>query len=120
MLVGNTKYRRKIREEIEQSPLYICGKVMKEVKTLKFLGDTLTFNLEESVHETVVRRIGVAKHSIIELRTIIEDTRSKIIGGINIALDIFNSAILQMVLHNCETWNYISIKTYRILNNFFN
>ena len=50
----------------------------------------------------------------------IEDTRSEKLGGINIALEIFNSSIVPAVLHNSETWINIPWKTLKTLTKFFN
>ena len=50
----------------------------------------------------------------------IEDTRSEKLGGINIALEIFNSAIVPAVFHNAKTWISIPQKTLKILTKFFN
>ena len=66
VILGNKKSRKKLRDEEERNPLLLCGQKMKEVKSIKFLGDVITHNLEESVHETVQRRITVAKHTIAE------------------------------------------------------
>ena len=91
---------------------------MKEEEATKYLGDFITVSLEESIHETVTKRIGLARHSIYELRNIIEDTRAEKIGGINLAFEIFDSSIVSSLLLNCETWYHIQKKTIRVINSF--
>ena len=76
MVVGNKKARKGIIRQLEKNPLTLSGKMMKEVKVTKYLGYFLAPSLEQSVHETVLRRIGLAIHSIYEIRTIIEDSRA--------------------------------------------
>ena len=120
VLVGNKKARKKLRDELQRKPIYIGGHEMQETKHVKYLGDMVSFDNNESIHETVKRRIGLAKFSVIELRTLIEDTRASKNGGINIAFDIFNAAIIPSILYNRETWINIPKKTLKILEDFFN
>ena len=68
VILGNKKSRKRLRDEEERKPLLLCGQKMKEVKSIKFLGDVITQNLEESVHETVKRRITVANHTIFDIK----------------------------------------------------
>ena len=116
VIIGNKKARKALKGKLSKNPLHLCDTEMLETKSVKFLGDLICSNLSESVHETVKKRLAIAKYSIVELRTVIEDSRASKIGGINIALDIFNSAILPSVLHNCETWSDISRKTMKLLD----
>ena len=109
-----------LKEELNTNPLFLCGEPMKEVKAIKYLGDWILFDLKESVHQTVLKRLGVARQSMYELRTIVEDSRAISIGGINIAFNIFEAAVVSMLLHNAESWFDISKKTYKLLNDFFN
>ena len=93
---------------------------MTEVKVTKYLGDCLAPSLEDSVHQTVLKRIGLANHSIYEIRTIIEDSRAGTIGGINIGYTIWEQAVIPSLLYNSESWLSISKKTIKLLNNLFN
>ena len=90
MVMGNKKARKVIKSQLEKTLFIICGDRMKEVNILKYLGDFLGQSLEESVHQTVLQRIGLAKHSIYEIRAIIEDARATKLGGINIAYSLWN------------------------------
>ena len=92
---------------------------MKEVKVMKFLGDYICNSIEDSVHQTVSKRIGIAKQAVYEIRAIIEDRRAGCIGGINLAFDIFNASVVTMVLHNCETWGKVPKKSLKMLNDLF-
>ena len=47
------------------------GALIKEVKELKSL-NILSFDLADSVHKTVIRRIGISKHASTEVRTVLE------------------------------------------------
>ena len=101
--MGNKSARKRLKEQCTKAPLTLNGKNMKEVKVVKYLGDYLSYNVEESIHQTVIRRLGIANHAAYELRSIVEDTRAEKIGGINVAFDIFEASIVPMWLHNSET-----------------
>ena len=91
---------------------------MKEVKNLKFLGDIISTTPEESIHKTVLKRQAIVKQTIIEIRTIIEDTRASNIGGINLAFDLWET-VISSLLYNAETWLNIPKKTIKLLKNIF-
>ena len=73
LIIGNKKEQKRIQKEIDKIPLRLCQKNMKQVKVLKYLGEFLTSDLSESVHQTVVKRVGVATLSIYEVRAVVED-----------------------------------------------
>ena len=56
VIVGNKKVRKSLKAQLDKSPLSLCNTSMKEVKVLRYLGEQITYNLEESVHQTVVKR----------------------------------------------------------------
>ena len=68
LIMGNRRFRKKILSELKENPLKLCGHDMKETKALKYLGDFLSYDLEDSIHQTVLKRIGIAKHTINEIR----------------------------------------------------
>ena len=119
LIMGNKKVRKKMNEDIEKSPMKLGNQTMKEAKAIKLLGDLISINLEESVHQTVMKRAGVVNHAIFEARTVIEDTRANSLGALDVAFNIWNSGILAMLLYNSETWINISKKTIRVLDNLF-
>ena len=53
---------------------------------------------------TINKRIGLAKKSIYEIKHIVEDSRTKVIGGIKTGLLLWNSCILPFLLNNAGTW----------------
>ena len=119
LVIGTKKSRRAISNEIMETPLKLGGEAMKEDKAIRYLGDFLTFNLEESVHLTVVKRLGVARQILYEIRAVIEDLRAQRLGSLGTAFDIYEQSVLQMILVNSETWVSIPRKTMKILDDFF-
>ena len=93
---------------------------MKEVEEVKYLGEMISINNDESVHKTVLKRIGLAKRSVIEIRSIVEDSRAVRLGGINVAFQLFESVVLSSIFYNSETWDFTPKKTIKVLDNFFN
>ena len=67
--------------------------------------------MEQSVDDTVKDRTGRAKIAIFEVNSILEDVRMQKIGGIRGAFDIWELAIIPMLLNNCDTWLNISNDT---------
>ena len=60
------------------------------------------------------------KQSIFEIRAIIEDSRASEIGGMNLAFEIWEAAVIPMLFYNSGSWTNISGKTMKVLNNIFN
>ena len=94
LVIGSKKARKSIDSQLEKAPLTFCGSTMNKVKVLKYLGDSISFSCEDSVHQTIVQRIGMVKHSIQELRAIIEDRRAQSLRGLNVAFMIWEQSIV--------------------------
>ena len=56
LVMGNKKTRAKLQEEIRKTPIKLSNQNMKEVTVMKYLGEQISFNLEESVKQTVTKR----------------------------------------------------------------
>ena len=119
LVMGNKKNRKSLITQLKKSPLTLNDKEMKEEKVIKYLGDSLASSLEESVHQTVVKRVAIVRHSIYEIRTVIEDTRAERLGAINTAFSLWEEGILGMLLYNSETWISMRKKTIKILDDVF-
>ena len=120
MVIGNAKAKKEIRSELEANPRILCGKPMQEVNIIKYLGDYLSVSLEDSVYQTVLKRAGIVKQSIYEIRAIIEDRRANQIGGINLAFEMWDAAVIPMLFFNSESWTNMSRKTFKVINSLFN
>ena len=96
----------------------LCGSVMKQDTKTKYLGDMLSANgLADSVFETVKSRTGIAMKSIFEIRSVIDDCRSRICGGLATGLLIWESAVVPRLLYNAEVWIDVNDKTIKQLEN---
>ena len=103
--MGNKKTRTKFNSQLRKFPLTLCDINMKESKVIKYLGDYLSSSLEDSVHQTVMKRSAVVRLAIYEIRTIIEDAREQ--------------SILPMLTFNGESWIGMGKKTLKVLNDLF-
>ena len=99
----------------------INNKVINENKSEKYLGDYLhNKGSQSSIHETVDKRYWRTVSAILETKTVIEDYRSQHIGGLLIGIDIWELAILPMLINNSGTWDLISTETNKKLNSLQN
>ena len=107
---------RKLIEE--NKSLSINGQDVKIKQEEKYLGDYLhSFGLAKSVEVTVVKSYGKCLKSVIELKSMIEDYRMHSLGGISSGLDIFNMAILPVMLNNSAIWIMMNKKSINKLEN---
>ena len=67
--------------------------------------------MAESVAATVDKRRGLVIRSIFEIRTVIDDCRSHVAGGLTSGLDIWEMAVIPMLTNNAECWQDVSNKT---------
>ena len=106
ILFGKRNQIMKIRKNIEENKsLTLNGQQIKIKEEEKYLGDFLhSSGLSKSVEVTVKKRYGICIKSVLELNSVINDFRMLTLGGINVGLDIFQMAILPVLLNNSATW----------------
>ena len=97
--IGSHSARKAIDDELLERPVTLCGQVMKKFQEAKYLGDWISEKgLSESVACTVKKRKGFAIASIHEIRSVIDDCRSNLCGGIQVGLDIWEIGVIPMLL----------------------
>ena len=105
VVFGNKRRRLEILEQLKQNPLTLCQKKVSRFETFKYLGDYLSGEgLADSVNVTIAKRKGITKRTIYEIRSIVDDCRSTITGGIITGIQIWEMALIPMLLYNAETW----------------
>ena len=60
IMLGDNKAVKELKEEANKTPLMISGRVMERVESIKYLGDLVSNSSEESIHQTVMKRISLA------------------------------------------------------------
>ena len=104
VILGKKKAREKMIEEFEETPSKLYDKPLDIVNHESYLGDVIGINTSESITLTINKRIGLAKKAIFEIKNIVEDCRSKVIGGIKSGILIWESCVIPFLLNNCSTW----------------
>ena len=115
LVIGDKKARNKILDELKVHPLKLNGKTMKTVDSEKYLGQILSANIPDSIHETVKRRVGVANHSVFEIRAVVDDARAEAVGRLSVGFTIWETAVIPALLHSAEVWVNISEKSIKLL-----
>ena len=112
LVMGGKRPRQEIEDKLALNPLQLCGSDMKKEDKFKYLGDYLSsLGLAGSVEATVNKRKGLVTRSIFEIRTVVEDCRSQICGGLTAGLDMWELAVIPILTNNAECWLDISSKT---------
>ena len=98
ILLGQKEEQDKIRTALKKSPL-ICGSfVVQEKQSDKYLGEIFhTDGLSRSALETIKARAGKIKAVSYEIRAIIEDYRSEIVGGALCGLELWKICALPLL-----------------------
>ena len=102
----------------------MLGKVvLNEKGSEAYLGDILSSQgLRASTEASIRDRAAKVKGSIYELRSLIEDFRMQVVGGMTAAIDLYESCIVSSLLTNSGTWTEIGDSEIELLdekqNNF--
>ena len=104
LVYGTENYKAKIKLEAEQEPVKLGVNILLEKSQEKYLGDVFcSQGLSASVEATVKERSSKIKGSIYELRAVIEDFRMQSVGGMEAAIDLYESCIVPSLIANCST-----------------
>ena len=105
MIFGKRKRRELILKELESNPLTLSGKNMLKQDAAKYLGDYLSESgLSDSVAMTIKKRKPQAIRAIYEIRAVIDDCRSEVVGGLTAGFQLWEMSVLPMLLFNAECW----------------
>ena len=82
VILGEKKEREQLEKEFEEGPPLLYGEKVKIEAQGSYLGDQLGESVSSSVSRTINKRIGLVKKCIFEIKCIVEDCRSNVVGGI--------------------------------------
>ena len=112
MLIGSDKNKKDLENKLNQTPITLCGQLMKRETEYKYLGDWISQNgLAESAEITVMRRRNTVLSTVHEIRSVVDDFRSNTCGGIIVGLQIWETGVIPMLLYNSECWLDITKNT---------
>ena len=120
--IGKKKVVEKIIEDVNGvGGLRINDLIVPVKDSEKYLGDFIcSEGLAKSVEETVTKRYGRALKAITEIKSVVEDFRANLLGGLNLGLQIWESALLPSLIHNSDTWFSMNTSTLQKLENLQN
>ena len=118
IVFGPKQRRHKMHKLISEQPLKMYGKEMTQERTAKYLGDYVSEKgLADSVAVTVDKRKFLVNKAIYDIKAVLNDCRSHLTGGLVSGFDIWELAVVPMLLYNAETWQDISKRTITELEN---
>ena len=90
IVFGTKSVRNDMINKLKTTPLTLCGANVIQEEQAKYLGDQLCgLGLADSVAATVGKRRGMVTRTIFEVRTVIDDFRCQVAGGLTAGLDIW-------------------------------
>jgi hypothetical protein len=112
VVCGTKKFKQQVLEETEEEPI-MFGKVeLKKKAEVTYLGDVVSEDgLSACADATISAREGKVKAAILELKSVCEDYRMDVVGGMLAAIDLFNVCIVSSLLSNSGTWIGIKLKS---------
>ena len=115
--MGTIKQRRAVKKELLEKPL-MCGSFETQLKdTFKWLGQILSSRgLGDSVAETVAHREGKIRGTCLEIAQVVNDWRSRVCGGMETALLLWEAVCIPSLLSGAGTWVNITEATEKKLN----
>ena len=112
VIFGSEQRRLEILNELDVKPLELCGMKMKQISSVKYLGDFLSERgLGDSVHVTVSKRKGLVTRAIYDIKSVINDCRAHVTGKLKSGIDLWESSVIPMLLYNAETLQDINKTT---------
>ena len=117
LIFGTEAFKAASRLDVQESPVMLGKVQINEKITDKYLGDILSsLGLRASVEATVKEREAKIKGSIYELRALTEDFRMQAVGGMQSAIDLYESCIIPSLLSNSGTWTEVGQETINMLD----
>jgi hypothetical protein len=106
-----------MKKELQIKPLF-CGQVEFKVEDrIKWLGQVLSSaGLAKFVADTVTSREGKIRGACLEIAQVVNDWRSRAVGGLETALFLWESVCIPSLMHGAGTWTEISSDTEYKLN----
>ena len=117
ILLGNKSRISEIRDEIKLTSLTFRGETIKEKNYEQYLGDYIhSDGLSASVTQTINARHWRLLSAVLEIKTIIEDYRINTVGGILTGKELWDLAVIPVMLTNAGTWTEITEDSLNKLN----
>ena len=116
IILGAKGARRRLKKEFQDNPPTLYGRPMQIVDNQSYLGDQIGFSNAESITLTLNKRLGIARKAVFDIKTVLEDSRSTVAGGIKTGILLWESCVIPFLLNNCSTWMEIRSRDVERLN----
>ena len=116
IFAGPKKKIKELEKEYEENPVLPYGNVMKREAQGKYLGEIIKSSTDESIVATIKKRKGNVLLAISDIAAIISDVRAKSIGGITLAIDLWELCIIPYLLNNAGMWLGINQQALNMLD----
>ena len=121
LLLGNTKAKNRMRKELKKWPMKMGEEIILNSILEKYLGDIIhEKGCAESITATIKERM---RKLTPQCEDIIQIANTPLMGGLRnskIAFKLFESLVIQPLLHNCASWIGITEKHIQELQKFQN
>ena len=91
IILGAKGARRRLKKEFQDNPPTLYGRPMQIVDNQSYLGDQIGFSNAESITLTLNKRLGIARKAVFDIKTVLEDSRSTVAGGIKTGILLWES-----------------------------
>ena len=105
LIFGRNRRTERERTINETTPIHMDGRAVEISKSEKYLGDWLSErSVADAVKETVAKREVATRGAIAETLLLVQDIKAAVMGPVVAGMTLWQSVILQKVLHNSCTW----------------
>ena len=116
LLMGKKKNIEMIRKEIAKDPLCYKQSIVKEKSSEKWLGTVInSAGIKESAFSTINERYFRVMNGIHEIASIIEDSRLDRLGSLKCAKEIWELALVPVLLNSVGVWPVLSPNLFKTL-----
>ena len=99
IVMGSSSFKKKVREELKDSPLVFGSFSMKEKESEKYLGQIIhSGGMEKSSLATVQERIGRIKGATLKIKSIIEEFMMQALGSLMSAWILWEKALVPSLI----------------------
>ena len=121
VIIGNKKQREDAAQRLEEQPLECGDFITKPKESEKWLGQEISAQgLAHSAALTVEKREAKIRAACREIAVIVNDWRSRSVGGMESALQLWEACCIPSLLHGAATWLDMTAATVQKLNTIQN
>ena len=110
VFLGKKKARIELEKTFRNNPPLLYGKPIKIETEGTYLGEELGVDASKSVSLTINKQIGLATKAIFEIKSVVEYTKTRVVGGILSGVLLWKCSVLPFLLSHASCWMDIKKK----------